>query len=106
MVLTQAARGLIRGDAEASSSAEAEGDDGGRIAALLCFDEMQITDVFTAVALKGARIVLLGSIRRLCQLEQHSISIATYHIFPAVPTRCAQHALTDSGQGPTRSAAA
>ena len=52
MVLTQAARGLIHGDAGASSEAE-EADDLGRIAALLCFDEMQITDVFTAVALKG-----------------------------------------------------
>ncbi len=53
MVLTQAARGLIRGDSGPSPAADAA-DDGGRIAALLCFDEMQITDVFTAVALKGA----------------------------------------------------
>ena len=53
IVLTEAARGLIWGEADPLTEDEAT-DDGGRIAALLCFDEMQITDVFTAVALKGA----------------------------------------------------
>ena len=61
MVLTQAARGLIRGDAGSSPAAD-QADDGGRIAALLCFDEMQITDVFTAVALKGACAVFSHSV--------------------------------------------
>ena len=63
MVLTQAARGLIRGHAGASPGADEEADDGGRVAALLCFDEMQITDVFTAVALKGACPALPASAR-------------------------------------------
>ncbi len=52
IVLTQAARGLIRGESDALPHSQ-EPDEGGRIAALLCFDEMQVTDVFTAVALKG-----------------------------------------------------
>lgn len=62
MVLTRAARGLIRGSAALSPNPEtgtapeeAPSEPGGRIAALLCFDELQISDVFTAVALKGAR---------------------------------------------------
>lgn len=47
MILTRAARGLIAGDAADSRRLE------GRQAALLYFDELQITDPFTAVSLKG-----------------------------------------------------
>ena len=55
MVLTRSARGLIRGSPVESVASAANEGPGGRIAALLCFDELQITDTFTAVALKGAR---------------------------------------------------
>ena len=48
VILTRAARGLIAG-----SSANSRGLEG-RQAALLYFDELQITDPFTAVSLKGA----------------------------------------------------
>jgi hypothetical protein len=50
VILTRAARGLIRGGAAYSSGLE------GRQAALLYFDELQITDPFTAVSLKGSCI--------------------------------------------------
>ena len=53
MVLTRSARGLIRGGPVETVSSSANDGPGGRIAALLCFDELQITDTFTAVALKG-----------------------------------------------------
>lgn len=62
MVLTRAARGLIRGSASLAANpasggaSEVVSEAGGRIAALLCFDELQISDVFTAVALKGAHL--------------------------------------------------
>lgn len=47
MILTRAARGLIRGSREEEASLQ------GRQPALLYFDELQITDPFTAVSLKG-----------------------------------------------------
>lgn len=47
MILTRAARGLIRGSREDEASLQ------GRQPALLYFDELQITDPFTAVSLKG-----------------------------------------------------
>jgi hypothetical protein len=49
VILTRAAQGLIRGGAGDSRGLE------GRQPALLYFDELQITDPFTAVSLKGGR---------------------------------------------------
>ena len=47
MILTRAAQALIRGNLADADSVH------GRQAALLYFDELQITDPFTAISLKG-----------------------------------------------------
>lgn len=73
VVLTQAARALIRGTycgnnpaiapttTEGSSETNNSMPAGGRQAALLYFDELQITDPFTAVSLKGVFEELVAS---------------------------------------------
>jgi len=98
MVLTQAARGLIRGDAGPSPAADAA-DDGGRIAALLCFDEMQITDVFTAVALKGALAVSSTTVTRNRQNLKSSCCVAGHELRLEGPPQSQRSAMMCSGGG-------
>lgn len=50
VIIKRAAQSLIRGRED---DVETGWEGHGRIAALLCFDEMQVNDPFAAVALKG-----------------------------------------------------
>ena len=70
MILTRAARGLIAG-----SSADSRGLEG-RQAALLYFDELQITDPFTAVSLKGACTTKYPACEQTCKLT-HSAALTS-----------------------------
>ena len=54
--MRRAAQSLIRGHGKEVDSGWAEAP---REAAVLCFDEVQITDPFTAVALKGTIFIWL-----------------------------------------------
>jgi hypothetical protein len=72
VILTRAARGLIAGSAADSRGLE------GRQAALLYFDELQITDPFTAVSLKGSpspkRLYLVQSSHTMLYFDELQIT--------------------------------